>query len=169
MHSRRTGPNRKAHRWEWAHLMLLDTSQACWVASHAYISNIGVAQWGYWVPRFRQRPRWEGWILKYPTSVTGIYCKITMTTSSITIKGVLRHLIAGSEIAKFKICQMHYKANSPNINPTKFSVYTVVTAELFKALTCTYKKVHNWIVKLLLEFSKLFKSRKSNKKISICA
>ena len=53
-------------------------------------------------------------ILKYPTSVTGIYCKNMTTTSSTAIDGVLRHLIAESEISKFKIRQTLYKANSPN-------------------------------------------------------
>ena len=47
--------------------------------------------------------------------------------SSTAIDGInrLRHPIAGSKIAKSGIRQMLYEANSSNINPTKFSGYTV--------------------------------------------
>ena len=55
-----------------------------------------------------------------------------MTTMSLTaIDGIsqLRLPIAGSKVAKFRIRQTLYKANSPNINPTKISGYTVYTIE----------------------------------------
>ena len=67
-------------------------------------------------------------ISKYPAHVTGI-CKNTTTTSLTAIDGVsrLHHPIAGSEIAKFRTRQTLYKANSPNINPAKFSRYMVYT------------------------------------------
>ena len=49
------------------------------------------------------------------------YCKNMTTTSFTAIDGIQYHvmLIVGSAIAKFRIHQMLYSVNSPNINLAK--------------------------------------------------
>ena len=89
---RRNEPELKGTRLRTELLWLLDTLRNCWVI------------------RFQNRPRKDSNFEIFHTF--DMHCK---NTTSLTVNdSITRHVIAGSEIAKFRIHQMLYNANSAN-------------------------------------------------------